>query len=79
MFQKDDHNPLDILVLSSHNIHSGGLLMHAIPVGGFKMIDKGEADDKIVAVMVGDKVSMVISEIFLNCHKLKFSRLKHYS
>ena len=30
--------------------------MDAIPVGGFKMIDKGEADDKIVAVMVGDQV-----------------------
>ncbi len=30
--------------------------MDAIPIGGFKMIDKGEADDKIVAVMVGDQV-----------------------
>lgn len=49
-----DLDPLDICVLSSHNIHAGGMLMEAIPIGGFKMIDKGEADDKIVAVMVGD-------------------------
>ncbi|UOE39935.1 inorganic pyrophosphatase [Chryseobacterium suipulveris] len=49
-----DLDPLDICVLSSHNIHSGGMLMEAIPIGGFKMIDKGEADDKIVAVMKGD-------------------------
>jgi inorganic pyrophosphatase len=33
--------------------------MDAIPIGGFKMIDKSEADDKIVAVMVGDQVYMV--------------------
>lgn len=51
-----DKDPLDICVLSSHNIHNGGMLMEAIPIGGFKMIDKGEADDKIVAVMVGDQV-----------------------
>ncbi len=49
-----DNDPLDICVLSSHTIHSGGMLMEAIPIGGFKMIDKGEADDKIVAVMVDD-------------------------
>ena len=47
-----DHDPLDICVLSSHNITSGNILMEAIPIGGFQMIDKGEADDKIIAVLV---------------------------
>jgi inorganic pyrophosphatase len=65
-----DHDPLDICVLSSHNIHAGGLLMEAIPIGGFKMIDGGEADDKIVAVMIKITLSD-ISEIFLNCLKQK--------
>lgn len=51
---RGDLDPLDICVLSSHNIHAGGMLMEAIPIGGFKMIDRGEADDKIVAVMKGD-------------------------
>jgi inorganic pyrophosphatase len=53
---RGDSDPLDICVLSSHNIHSGGLLMEAIPIGGFKMIDRNEADDKIIAVMLGDHV-----------------------
>lgn len=72
-----DHDPLDILVLSSHNIHSGGLLMDAIPVGGFKMIDKGEADDKIVAVMVGDQVYGHIRDIS-ELPQAEVFRLKHY-
>ena len=64
-------------VLSSHNIHSGGLLMDAIPVGGFKMIDKGEADDKIVAVMVGDQVYGHIRDIS-ELPQAEVFRLKHY-
>ncbi len=31
-------------------------LLHAIPIGGFRMIDKGEADDKIIAVLQNDNV-----------------------
>ena len=72
-----DLDPLDICVLSSHNIHAGGLLMEAIPIGGFKMIDKGEADDKIVAVMVGDHAFGHVRDI----HELpdaEVKRLKHY-
>jgi inorganic pyrophosphatase len=65
-----DHDPLDICVLSSHNIHAGGLLMEAIPIGGFKMIDGGEADDKIVAVMINDH-ALDTSEILLNFLKQK--------
>ena len=33
-----------------------GMILEAIPIGGFKMIDKGEADDKIIAVLVDDQV-----------------------
>lgn len=72
-----DHDPLDICVLSSHNIHSGGLLMEAIPIGGFKMIDKGEADDKIVAVMVGDHAFGHFRDIS-ELPVAEIQRLKHY-
>ncbi|MGX9985946.1 inorganic pyrophosphatase [Soonwooa purpurea] len=72
-----DHDPLDILVLSSHNIHSGGLLMDAIPIGGFKMIDKGEADDKIISVLVDDQVYGHIRDIS-ELPKAEVSRLQHY-
>ncbi|SDE79062.1 inorganic pyrophosphatase [Riemerella columbipharyngis] len=72
-----DHDPLDICVLSSHHIHSGNLLMDAIPIGGFKMIDKGEADDKIIAVMVGDQSYGHVKDIS-ELPEAEISRLKHY-
>lgn len=72
-----DHDPLDICVLSSHNIHAGGLLMEAIPIGGFKMIDKGEADDKIVAVMVGDHAFGHFRDI-TELPEAEVRRLMHY-
>lgn len=72
-----DLDPLDICVLSSHNIHSGGMLLEAIPIGGFKMIDKGEADDKIVAVMKGDHAFGHFREIE-ELPQAEVKRLMHY-
>lgn len=72
-----DHDPLDICVLSSHNVRSGNLLLDAIPIGGFKMIDKGEADDKIIAVLVGDQTYGHIRDIS-ELPEAEISRLKHY-
>jgi inorganic pyrophosphatase len=51
-----DHDPLDILVLSEHHIPRGDIILKAIPIGGIGLIDSGEADDKIIAVLKGDKV-----------------------
>lgn len=72
-----DLDPLDICVLSSHNIHSGGMLLEAIPIGGFKMIDKGEADDKIVAVMKGDHAFGHFRDIE-ELPQAEIKRLMHY-
>ncbi|MBP8156561.1 MAG: inorganic diphosphatase, partial [Leadbetterella sp.] len=51
-----DGDPLDICVLSSHHIPHGDILLQAKPIGGFCFIDKGEADDKIIAVLTGDQI-----------------------
>lgn len=51
-----DHDPLDVCILTSKDIPRNGILVHAIPLGGFRMIDGGEADDKIIAVLKGDDV-----------------------
>lgn len=51
---KGDNDPLDICVLTERNIPHGNLILDAIPLGGFRMIDGEEADDKIIAVMKGD-------------------------
>ncbi|MBU8882014.1 inorganic pyrophosphatase [Kaistella sp. DKR-2] len=72
-----DLDPLDICVLSSHNIHAGGMLMEAIPIGGFKMIDKGEADDKIVAVMKGDHAFGHFRDVE-ELPQAEIKRLMHY-
>ena len=50
---KGDGDPLDICVLSEKTITHGDVILQAIPIGGFRLIDKGEADDKIIAVMKG--------------------------
>lgn len=72
-----DQDPMDILVLEEKNIQSGGILVQAIPIGGFRMIDKNEADDKIIAVLKNDAVYGKYTDI----SQLPISivnRLKHY-
>lgn len=51
-----DGDPLDILVLSEHHIPRGDIILKATPIGGFCLIDNHEADDKIIAILKGDKV-----------------------
>lgn len=51
-----DSDPLDILVLSEHHIPRGDIILKARPIGGICLLDGGEADDKIIAVLRGDKV-----------------------
>jgi inorganic pyrophosphatase len=53
---KGDGDPLDICVLTERVITQGDILVQAVPIGGFRMIDGGEADDKIIAVLKGDEV-----------------------
>lgn len=53
---KGDGDPLDILVLTEKNIQHNGILIEAKPIGGLRMIDNNEADDKIIAVMKNDPV-----------------------
>lgn len=51
-----DGDPLDVCILSERLIAHGNVLAECIPIGGFRMIDKGEADDKIIAVLKQDPV-----------------------
>lgn len=72
-----DGNPLDICVLCERNISHGNILLQAIPIGGFRMIDKEEADDKIIAVLKGDAVYASWSDI-RHVPETIINRLKHY-
>lgn len=74
---KGDGDPLDIIVLTERVISHGDILINAIPIGGFTMLDRNEADDKIIAVMKNDAVYgkyKNVSELPMNI----VNRLKHY-
>ncbi len=58
-----DGDPLDILVLSEHHIPRGDIILKARPIGGFCLVDDNEADDKVIAVLKGDKVFEQYKEI----------------
>lgn len=49
----DDNDPLDVLVLCQESVLPLSL-MRVRPIGVMKMVDQGEADDKIIAVHVDD-------------------------
>ncbi|MCO6459823.1 MAG: inorganic pyrophosphatase [Saprospiraceae bacterium] len=51
-----DGDPLDICVLTERNIVHGNILVNCKPIGGFRMIDNNEADDKIIAILQDDRV-----------------------
>ncbi|MBI2721833.1 MAG: inorganic pyrophosphatase [Bacteroidetes bacterium] len=74
---KGDGDPLDICVLTERNITSGDIILEAIPIGGFRMIDKGEADDKIIAVFRKDEIYGSIKDVS-DCPATLLNRLKHY-
>jgi inorganic pyrophosphatase len=72
-----DGDPLDICVLSSHHISHGDILLKAKPIGGFCLLDKGEADDKILAVLVGDQIYGKFNDI-TELPAGVLERIKHY-
>ncbi len=51
---KGDDDPLDICVMTEEIVPHGDILLQARPIGGFRLLDSGEADDKILAVLFKD-------------------------
>lgn len=74
---KGDGDPLDILVLSEHHIPRGDIILKARPIGGFCLLDGGEADDKILAVLKGDKVYEQYADI-ADLPSGIMDRIEHY-
>jgi len=52
--QSGDGDPLDICVLSERPIARAEILVRCVIVGGFATVDRGSADDKIIAVLEND-------------------------
>lgn len=72
-----DKDPLDIIVLTDRNITHGNIIVPAVPIGGFRMIDDNEADDKIIAVLKGDQLYSAYSDVS-DLPESIVNRLKHY-
>lgn len=72
-----DGDPLDICVLTSFPINHGNIILSVIPIGGLKMIDKNEADDKIIAVLKEDDMFGNMKNIS-DCPSSLIDKLKHY-
>ena len=74
---KGDCDPLDICVLTERTIAHGDIIASVRPIGGFRMFDGDEADDKIIAVLKHDATYNVYNEIDELPHII-VDRLKHY-
>ena len=72
-----DGDPLDILVLTEKEIPHGDIILQAIPIGGLCMIDKGEADDKIIAVLKNDALYGSWRDLN-DCPESVLRRIRHY-
>ena len=74
---RGDGDPMDICVLTERAIAHGQLLVTARPIGGLRMLDGDEVDDKIIAVLEGDAVYGAIDDVG-KCPAEVLDRLRHY-
>lgn len=58
-----DGDPLDICVLTEKDVTHGDVIVRARPIGGLRLLDHNQADDKIIAVLKNDAVYGDIKDI----------------
>jgi inorganic pyrophosphatase len=75
--KRADGDPLDICVISERQIERGDILLNTRVIGGIQMIDGGEADDKIIAVLRNDYVWSAVEDI-TDLPNVLIQRLQHY-
>ena len=75
--ERGDGDPLDICVLSERAISRAEIIVPARVVGGIQLLDRGEADDKIVAVLEGDLVWSKAHDL-ADLPRILVERLQHY-
>jgi inorganic pyrophosphatase len=74
---KGDNDALDICVLTERAINHGSIILSARPIGGFRLFDGGEADDKIIAVLENDAAYSGYHELS-DVPPAIVDRLRHY-
>lgn len=74
---KGDLDPLDVCVLTERAINHGGVVVRARPIGGLRMFDGEEVDDKIIAVLESDPTYESWTELD-HCPPVLIDRIQHY-
>lgn len=72
-----DGDPLDICVLTEKDVTHGDIIARVRPIGGFRMLDHRQADDKIIAVLLNDMIYGAYNDIKELPDKV-VDRLVHY-
>jgi len=75
--KRGDGDPLDICVISERPINRSEIFLNAVVVGVIQLLDHGEADDKIIAVLANDHIYGDIRDI-KDLPDVIVERLKHY-
>jgi inorganic pyrophosphatase len=75
--QKGDGDPMDICVLTERNVDKAEVIVNARVIGGMQMVDGGEADDKIIAVLDNDEFYGDIKDVE-ELPGVLVERLRHY-
>jgi inorganic pyrophosphatase len=74
---KGDGDPLDICILSELPIQRADIIMDVRVVGGLRLVDGGEADDKIIAVLNVDPYYAEVQDIS-QINTVVIDRMRHY-
>ena len=75
--EKGDDDPLDICVITERPINRGEVILRARVIGGLQMVDNGEADDKIIAVLDNDPFWKSANDVG-DISPALLERLRHY-
>jgi inorganic pyrophosphatase len=75
--ERGDGDPLDICVVSERPINHSEIILDARIIGGLPMLDAGEADDKIIAVLDNDEFWSHAQDLG-DLPALLVERLRHY-
>jgi inorganic pyrophosphatase len=74
---RGDGDPMDICILTERPASHADFLVRAVPIGGLRMVDGNEADDKIIAVLEKDVAYGHIEDI-RDMPRGLVERLQHY-
>jgi inorganic pyrophosphatase len=72
-----DNDPMDICILTEKSVNHGNLFVRARAIGGLRMIDGTQADDKIIAVLDRDLAYGHLTDV-AECPAGVLERLRHY-